>query len=137
MPYLYMFTVLSTDEQDSYMYQTVGHEAVSCYADAMQLPLFRRVISGAPLQQGSDYVAMDNDEVEDLYGLLSEVKVLQCDPFWKRHYFNFFISVLGINLYRILQSHCVFYYVDYFYFFILKAFLCVKKLVKIYMHEIS
>ncbi len=28
------------------MYQTVGHEAVEAYADAMGLPLFRATITG-------------------------------------------------------------------------------------------
>ena len=28
-------------ELDSYMFQTVGHEAIQLYAEAMRLPLFR------------------------------------------------------------------------------------------------
>ena len=32
-------------ELDSYMYQTVGHQAIDMYADAMRLPLFRATIS--------------------------------------------------------------------------------------------
>ena len=32
-------------ELDSYMYQTVGHQAIDMYADAMRLPLFRGTIS--------------------------------------------------------------------------------------------
>ena len=28
-------------ELDSYMFQTVGHEAIELYAEAMRLPLFR------------------------------------------------------------------------------------------------
>jgi diphthamide synthase (EF-2-diphthine--ammonia ligase) len=31
----------SAHELDSYMYQTVGHTAISLYAEAMGLPLFR------------------------------------------------------------------------------------------------
>ena len=31
-----------TGESDSYMYQTVGSEAIQVYAEAMELPLFRR-----------------------------------------------------------------------------------------------
>ena len=29
------------NELDSYMYQTVGHQAIDLYAEAMDLPLFR------------------------------------------------------------------------------------------------
>lgn len=36
--------VLSVLELDSYMYQTVGHEAIQLYAEAMELPLFRGLI---------------------------------------------------------------------------------------------
>uniref|UniRef100_A0A671PCN4 Diphthine--ammonia ligase n=1 Tax=Sinocyclocheilus anshuiensis TaxID=1608454 RepID=A0A671PCN4_9TELE len=34
------------DELDSYMYQTVGHQAVGLYAEAMDVPLYRRTIEG-------------------------------------------------------------------------------------------
>ena len=40
----------------------------------MQLPLYRREISGQPKNQKADYVKTDGDEVEDLYELLAEVK---------------------------------------------------------------
>ena len=57
------------------MYQTVGHHAIDAYAEAMDLPLFRRVIEGASEERGRDYHINDKDEVEDLYKLLTEVKV--------------------------------------------------------------
>ena len=57
------------------MYQTVGHQAIELYADAMSLPLYRRIISGSPIEQGSNYSENTEDEVEDLYELLKEVKV--------------------------------------------------------------
>ena len=41
----------STDELDSYMYQTVGHEVVVAYAACADLPLFRRRIAGATKEQ--------------------------------------------------------------------------------------
>ena len=63
------------DELDSYMYQTVGHHAVDLYAEAMELPLYRRTIEGSSLSQGKDYQLTSNDEVEDLYQLLKQVKV--------------------------------------------------------------
>lgn len=40
----------AVDELDSYMYQTVGHQIVVCYAKCMGLPLFRRRISGSTRQ---------------------------------------------------------------------------------------
>ena len=68
------FTVLS-DEVDSYMYQSVGHHAIELYAEAMGLLLFRRTIEGASVSTGQDYQKVEADEVEDLYKLLTEIKV--------------------------------------------------------------
>ncbi|KAI8920776.1 hypothetical protein DFJ77DRAFT_447308 [Powellomyces hirtus] len=62
------------DELDSYMYQTVGHDAIDLYGECMGLPLFRREIKGTSVSQGSDYCLTENDEVEDLFELLSNVK---------------------------------------------------------------
>lgn len=64
----------SSDELDSFMYQTVGHQAINAYAEALGLPLFRRPISGKPISQGYDYTETTNDEVEDLYNLLLEIR---------------------------------------------------------------
>lgn len=64
-----------SDELDSYMYQTVGHQGIGLYAEAMGLPLYREVISGVAVDQGKNYKPTDNDEVEDLYRLLAKVKV--------------------------------------------------------------
>ena len=63
------------EELDSYMYQTVGHMAISLYADAMQLPLFRQAIRGRSVCTGQQYEITDEDEVEDLYELLLRIKV--------------------------------------------------------------
>lgn len=57
-------------ELDSYMYQTVGSEGIAVasgflllvyfvfelYSEAMGIPLYRRVISGMPLNKTSKYV---------------------------------------------------------------------------------
>ncbi len=43
----------STDELDSYMYQTVGHQVVAAYAACANLPLFRRRLIGSTKQQVS------------------------------------------------------------------------------------
>ncbi|KAF7355433.1 Diphthine--ammonia ligase [Mycena sanguinolenta] len=68
------------EELDSYMYQTVGQDAIELVARALDVPLHRRVISGQALEQGSEYGTRNNakgrtgDETEDLYALLSTVK---------------------------------------------------------------
>ncbi|KAF7352671.1 Diphthine--ammonia ligase [Mycena venus] len=68
------------EELDSYMYQTVGQDAIELVARALDVPLYRRVISGHALEQGSEYGARNSasgtvgDETEDLYALLSTVK---------------------------------------------------------------
>ncbi|XP_063385268.1 uncharacterized protein LOC134671361 [Cydia fagiglandana] len=62
------------DELDSYMYQTVGHQGIDLYAEAMGLPLYREVISGTAVNQGKIYKPTDDDEVEDMYRLLARIK---------------------------------------------------------------
>lgn len=72
------------DELDSYMYQTVGHDAVEAIARAMELPLYRAEIRGKPNNVELVYGARDptkpvtqemmDDETEDMYHLLVRVK---------------------------------------------------------------
>ncbi|CAG8513702.1 4055_t:CDS:10 [Diversispora eburnea] len=62
------------DEIDSYLYQTVGHEAIKYYSECMNLPLYRQEISGNSLIQTSDYKETSGDETEDLFNLLKNVK---------------------------------------------------------------
>ncbi|KAJ0237093.1 Diphthamide synthase [Hirschfeldia incana] len=64
----------SVDELDSYMYQTVGHQIIVSYAECMNVPLFRRRIRGSSRHQKLSYQKTPDDEVEDLFVLLSEVK---------------------------------------------------------------
>ena len=64
-----------TGELDSYMYQSVGGEAMEEFAACMQLPLLRRQIKGSPRNLNYKYEASDKeDEVEDLFELLKQVK---------------------------------------------------------------
>ena len=63
-----------SDEMDSHMFQTVGHDVIDMYAEAMGLPLFRRTITGSSVCTTSDYTQDQTDEVEDLLALLLEVK---------------------------------------------------------------
>ena len=64
------------------MYQTVGQDAIELVAQALEVPLYRATISGSAVNQGSEYGArkaglkgVDGDETEDLFELLSVVKV--------------------------------------------------------------
>lgn len=57
------------------MYQTVGHQAIELYAEAMDLPLYRHTIQGSSLDTSRNYSETEGDEVEDLYQLLHLVKV--------------------------------------------------------------
>ena len=65
------------------MYQTVGQDAIELVAKALDVPLYRRVISGSAKHQGAEYgsraphgsVDLMGDETEDLYHLLSTVLV--------------------------------------------------------------
>lgn len=63
-----------TGELDSYMYQSVGAEAMEQYARCMQLPLLRGQIRGTPVNTDYDYSPEEEDEVEDLHKLLAKVK---------------------------------------------------------------
>lgn len=76
----------SPGEIDSFMYQTVGQDAIELVARALDVPLFRRTINGSAVEQGGDYgdrsgkvdrktEGVDGDETEDMFALLSEVKV--------------------------------------------------------------
>ncbi|KAG1833394.1 hypothetical protein EV424DRAFT_1365178 [Suillus variegatus] len=70
------------DEIDSYMYQTVGQDAIEFVARALEVPLYRQVIQGDAIEQNAEYgsriaggAGVLGDETEDLYTLLKRVKV--------------------------------------------------------------
>eukprot|EP00842_Homolaphlyctis_polyrhiza_P002163 jgi/Hompol1/2948/HPOL_003073-RA len=63
-----------SDDMDSHMFQTVGHDIVEHYASCMQLPLFRQEIVHGSISTSANYTPNQNDEVEDLYRLLWRVK---------------------------------------------------------------
>lgn len=67
------------EELDSYMYQSVGHDVIGAYAECMDLPLYRRAINGAPRNIEYDYEATAEDEVEDLFELIKDVKAKHPD----------------------------------------------------------
>ncbi|KAJ3909884.1 hypothetical protein F5879DRAFT_931597 [Lentinula edodes] len=68
------------EELDSYLYQTVGQDAIEFVAHALDVPLYRETIIGTAVEQGSEYgtrssrKGVDGDETEDLYNLLTNVK---------------------------------------------------------------
>ncbi|XP_050307732.1 uncharacterized protein LOC126744389 isoform X2 [Anthonomus grandis grandis] len=61
-------------EIDSYMYQSVGHEAIDLIAEAIDLPLFRKETLGISKKRGKTYDPCEDDEVEDLFILLQEIQ---------------------------------------------------------------
>lgn len=65
------------------MYQTVGQDAIHLVAEALEVPLYRKTIKGKALNQDLEYGSREalatidkEDETEDLFALLSTVKVL-------------------------------------------------------------
>lgn len=61
-----------TDEIDSFMYQTVGYQAVSLFDQLFGVPLYRQCISGSS-SHTLEYEVRAEDETEDLYQLLKTV----------------------------------------------------------------
>ncbi|XP_034189811.2 uncharacterized protein LOC117608575 isoform X3 [Osmia lignaria lignaria] len=62
------------DELDSFMFQTVGYQGVEYIAEAIGLPMYREPTFGRSRMQEKYYYPTENDEVEDLFRLLSKVK---------------------------------------------------------------
>ncbi|XP_026675302.1 diphthine--ammonia ligase isoform X2 [Ceratina calcarata] len=62
------------DELDSFMFQTVGYQGVEYIAEAIGLPMYREPTFGRSKMQEKYYYPTQNDEVEDLFRLLSKVK---------------------------------------------------------------
>ena len=60
------------NELDSFMYQTVGSEAVRGIAECLGVPIFVRTIEGGQVRADLDYVQTDGDEVESMYALVKE-----------------------------------------------------------------
>ncbi|ODV97959.1 hypothetical protein PACTADRAFT_53102 [Pachysolen tannophilus NRRL Y-2460] len=64
----------SRHELDSFMFQTVGHDIISYYEELCEVPLYRQPIVGSSTNQALEYSKTENDEIEDLFKLLSLVK---------------------------------------------------------------
>jgi diphthine-ammonia ligase len=71
---------LSTEDTDSFMYQTIGHAVIPLYEKALGLPLYRQEIHGSAVNQSKSYGPTPNDaeksdETESLVPLLRKVMV--------------------------------------------------------------
>ena len=83
MQIIYYDLIAILEELDSYLYQSVGQDAIELVARALEVPLYRKVITGQAIEKGSEYGgrnakdagAVAGDETEDLFELLSTVKV--------------------------------------------------------------
>ncbi|QPG74857.1 hypothetical protein FOA43_002193 [Brettanomyces nanus] len=62
-----------SDEIDSFMYQTVGYDALKYYAECIGKPLYSQMIRGTAENKELEYARTSNDEIEDLYSLLTNV----------------------------------------------------------------
>lgn len=58
---------------DSYMFQTVGSEAVRLIGECLNCPLFIYDTQCRPINQSLDYVSTLGDEVEDLYDAIKNI----------------------------------------------------------------
>ena len=69
---------VTTEDLNSYMYQTAGHSIIPLYAEALGLPLYRQEICGIAANLSKDYHPGSNkaksiDETESLLPLLRKV----------------------------------------------------------------
>ena len=55
------------------MFQTVGHDVIEYYSQCLDVPLYRQPILGKSTNQNLEYLVTENDEIEDLYKLLSKI----------------------------------------------------------------
>lgn len=57
------------------MFQTVGWNVISAYAECLGIPLYRGILKlGGSVHKSLSYTPTSNDEVEDLYQLLKNIK---------------------------------------------------------------
>ncbi|KAJ8604415.1 hypothetical protein MRB53_041804 [Persea americana] len=67
----------TVEDIDSFMYQTIGHNIIPLYAEALGLPLYRQPIFGSAVNSSSTYSPppdTSEDETESLVPLLRRVK---------------------------------------------------------------
>lgn len=64
----------TSDEIDSFMYQTVGFNVLTQYQECIGVPMYRQEILGSSKNVDLQYEKTLDDETEDLYRLLTTVK---------------------------------------------------------------
>ncbi|CAN0217164.1 unnamed protein product, partial [Ectocarpus fasciculatus] len=64
----------ASDEADSFMYQSAAHTAIEAQAECFGKPLIRRELAGRAVNQALQYSLTEDDEVEDLFLLLKDIK---------------------------------------------------------------
>lgn len=69
-----LYPINKEDEIDSHMFQTVGHDIIDNYGECLGKPLIRRGIVGKSSNLNLEYEITQDDEIEDLYELLKEIK---------------------------------------------------------------
>lgn len=57
--------------RDSYMYQTVGSEAVEAFGECLGVPVFVHPTGCRSISQGLEYAREEGDEVEDLHAAIA------------------------------------------------------------------
>lgn len=62
------------EELNSFMYQSAAYSIIPLMAECLDVPLFRRAINGSAVNQHLEYEPSENDEVEDLYQLIKEIR---------------------------------------------------------------
>lgn len=60
--------------QDSYMFQTVGSEIIEAYGECMEIPVYIYESGMNTINTEMEYKQTKNDEVEDLFNALSDLK---------------------------------------------------------------
>ncbi|KAM0676136.1 diphthine--ammonia ligase [Gurleya vavrai] len=58
---------------DSFMYQTVGHEIIHLFSECLNVPIFTYKTKSICKNENLSYEPTDNDEVEDLYDALYDI----------------------------------------------------------------
>lgn len=68
----------SSEELDSFMFQTVGFNCIQQLALCLDLPLVQKTLDGSSIMTSSKYEVQEDDEVEDLFKLLQTCKSQFC-----------------------------------------------------------
>ncbi len=92
------------EELDSYMYQSVGAEGIKALAASMQLPLYRKEITGTPKNIAAEYNYEPGDEVEDLFYLLNSIKLQNPDIEGKLN-LEILYGALGVSVGAIFSTY--------------------------------